>query len=176
MEKIDRCHPLYKRWTSMICRCYGKTDANYPNYGGRGIRVCDRWSNRLQPGRIGFANYVADMGLPPGPDYTIDRIDNDGDYSPENCRWATVSQQNANKRRPKLIALTDAQKRQYACKSEAMRSRRIRINNSLSDDQVRDIRRFLAAGGSCGDAAVEFRVSRDVIHKLKQGKTYQHVA
>lgn len=84
-------HPLYQTWNGMKTRCYAITNRAYKNYGGRGIRVCERWLNS-------FEDFVKDMGLRPPGKYSIDRINNDGNYSPENCRWATITQQNRNKR------------------------------------------------------------------------------
>jgi hypothetical protein len=75
----------------MKTRCYNEKAPKYPNYGGRGIKVCDRWLHS-------FENFLADMGPKPGPEYSIDRKENDGDYEPGNCRWATPTQQAQNRR------------------------------------------------------------------------------
>ena len=77
----------------MIRRCTKETDPRYPDWGGRGIRVCSRWLN--------YPNFLADMGEKP-PGMTLDRIDNDGNYEPGNCRWATREQQQANRRNSRM--------------------------------------------------------------------------
>jgi hypothetical protein len=80
---------VYSIWIALRQRCSNPESTNYANYGGRGITVCERW--------LAFENFYADMGDPP-PGLSIDRIDNDGNYEPGNCQWATASEQLRNRR------------------------------------------------------------------------------
>lgn len=121
-------HPLYFRWHQMVHRCHFPSNAAYKNYGARGIYVCDRW-------RDDFWAFVEDMGeCPPG--LSLDRVDNDGPYSPENCRWATPYQQVHNRRPTKLnthcrrgheftadttIVRTDGSRQCRTCRNAAQR-------------------------------------------------------
>lgn len=75
-------------WFNMLARCYNPKNPGYSKYGGRGIKVCDRWDT--------YDNFLTDMGTKPSEALSLDRINNDGDYSPENCKWSTVREQNNN--------------------------------------------------------------------------------
>jgi len=94
-SKLNKTHGLsksstYKSWMSMINRCTNKNFTNFHNYGGRGIKVCERW--------LKFDNFLLDMGIKPSKDFQIDRIDNDGNYELNNCRWSSRIENCNNKK------------------------------------------------------------------------------
>lgn len=90
--------PLFRVWASMLARCYNPTSCNYKRYGGRGIKVCQRW-------RDSFADFLADMGERPSDDHSIERKDNGGNYCQENCVWATQKEQSRNTRRNHFLTI-----------------------------------------------------------------------
>lgn len=95
--------PTYISYQEMLKRCYDETVIRYPSYGGLGIGVCDRW-------RVGFTAFLEDMGEKPSRRYSLDRIDVNADYSPENCRWATIEEQADNKRNTRYITFNGVTK------------------------------------------------------------------
>lgn len=87
--------PEYTAWMNMRQRCENPNFNGYGLYGGRGIKVCDEWRD--------FSRFISDMGRRPTPGHSLDRIDNESDYRPDNCRWATRKQQQNNRRNTVMI-------------------------------------------------------------------------
>ena len=90
----------YSAWQMMKCRCYNPNGPGFQTHGARGIIVCDRWL-----GATGFESFLSDMGDKPSDKHSLDRIDNDGNYEPSNCRWATSTQQMANTRTARRLEI-----------------------------------------------------------------------
>jgi hypothetical protein len=88
----------YKIWSSMLNRCNNPKNRDYIDYGGRGIKVCAKWS-----GPSGYENFLSDVGRRPSPRHSLDRENTNGEYSPENCRWATPSEQANNRRNNRIL-------------------------------------------------------------------------
>jgi hypothetical protein len=87
--------PVYRRWLNIITRCTNSSYRKWENYGGRGIQICDRWMD--------FNNFYADMGDVPFIGASIDRINNNGNYEPTNCKWSTRTEQGCNKRTNRIV-------------------------------------------------------------------------
>lgn len=119
-SSLKRETPTYRSWQCMIFRCQNPSADNYPEYGGRGVTVCDRWRS--------FELFLNDLGVRP-PRMTLDRIDVNGNYEPGNCRWATAITQGRNRRSNKFLTfngetLTIAEwVERLGCKSSAIRER-----------------------------------------------------
>jgi hypothetical protein len=129
-------HPIYGSWHNMIDRCYNPKNKSYANYGGRGITVCDSW--RESP-----RNFLEDMGDKP-EGTSIDRIDSNGNYTKENCRWATDSEQQRNRR-----------------------------DTVLNEELVEEIR-IMHAGGFSGPEIAEFLgINRVTIYQVIKGNNWR---
>lgn len=98
---LKKAHPAeYATHARLFMRCNNKNSSDYKDYGARGISVCARWT-----GKEGFKNFMADMGPRPSQRHSIDRINVNGNYEPDNCRWATSKQQTRNYRRNRMVTI-----------------------------------------------------------------------
>lgn len=143
---------IYGVWRTMIARCRYPSSDSFKDYGGRGIKVCDRWQ-----GSDGFQNFYADMGELPSPQHTIERNDNNGNYEPGNCRWATRLEQRHNTR-PRIYP--QGEKHGSA---------------KLSETQLRDIFARIQDGEGLSEIARDFAISRPTISAIKHGRLWRHV-
>ena len=147
-------HPLHRTYEGMIERCYYPKATRYHRYGGRGIAVCERWSRKSDKKAVGFWNFVSDMGPKPGPEYSLDRMDSDGDYCPENCRWATVETQTVNKDQHRGERTGGAK---------------------LTAKRVVAIKKRLGSGEAITQVAKAYNVSNSTVADIKHGRTWAHV-
>lgn len=131
--------PEYRIWRGMHHRCSSRQLVCFKHYGGRGIRVCDRWQS--------FEAFLADMGPRPSSRHSIDRIDNDGNYEPQNCRWATQDLQAQNCRR-----------------------------TVMNQNKVRSLRRLRARGVALAALSIRFGISESAACTIASRKTWRNVA
>ena len=117
--------PEYQAWADMKHRCFNPNHKSYSDYGGRGIAVCDRWKNS-------FEDFLADMGSRPTAKHSLDRIDNNADYSPENCKWSTKAEQQNNRRYNRLITIDDV------TLTIAQWAEKMSISHQVIRDRLRD--------------------------------------
>ncbi len=89
-------NPIYDCWIAIKARCLNSQHPEYKNYGGRGIKICSQWVNS-------FETFLKDVGNKPNKKSTIDRINNDGDYEPKNCRWISIQEQQKNRRNNGIV-------------------------------------------------------------------------
>lgn len=132
-----RQSPTYKTWKTMTARCRNPSGSRLENYISRGIVVCEEWRNS-------FESFLEDMGLRPGNEYSIDRIDNDGNYCKSNCRWATRSEQVRNRR-----------------------------NKKLDYNQAFDIAKRMLQGERPIDLAREYKTSESLPREIVKGRTWK---
>lgn len=191
--------PEYNVWIGMLHRCANPKRYGYYRYGGRGIRVCERW-------QASFEDFLADMGPRPSPDHSIDRIDNDGHYEPGNCRWATDAEQRRNRSDNRVLCfrgesrcLTDWAAKlgltdstiQYrldvmrwsvdrALTEPADLNARPRGEShpsaKLTADDVTEVRRLHAAGMSISAIGRRFGVNHNSIQAIIRGRTWKHIS
>jgi hypothetical protein len=155
-------HPLYNCWQSMWARCTKRHNPSYKNYGGRGIKVCDRWRN--------VQNFITDMGEKPTPKHSIERKNNDGDYTPENCKWSTRIEQNRNSRKNVFILLNGQKKtlKEWATHlgiSSSILSKRLKAQNGNTLDAF--FGPFLEFNGKSqrlSEWAVELGISASILY------------
>lgn len=189
---------LYGIWLNMKNRCRNKNDKSYPRYGGRGITVCDEWTADF----MNFYNWAQANGY--DETKTIDRINNDAGYSPENCRWTDAKQQARNRRSNlaveyegktmTLVEVSELTGIEYGTLSRRFQSgdRGERLVRPLNADKktqrgeknfkavitaeiAKDIKLALAHGETCLSIANRHNVTKYLVHDIKQNRTWKHI-
>lgn len=165
-------HELYKIWRGMIRRCSNAKVREYKNYGGRGISVCRRWLN--------IDNFIADMGPRSSQKHTLDRINNNGNYNPNNCRWATWEEQQNNKRNNRRVHWDGREQtvqewaNEYGFKYSTLKQRldRLPLEKAMTPKYMIK-RRTIEWNGEVNDLAGwarKLRVSRKILYRRIVGQ------
>lgn len=176
----------YIAWDKMKQRCNNPNTSNYKNYGARGVKVCDRWSES-------FKNFIADMGEKPSPNHSLDRFpDVNGNYEPSNCRWATYKEQQRNRRDNRNITLNgetrtmsewceikNIPKYLVSCRINSLKwspSKALSFQSStilrLNQHHAERIRAINESGIKQTEIAKMYNVSTTTISKIINKKTY----
>lgn len=177
----------YMVWKNMKQRCLNPKNKGFQRYGGRGIKVCDRWMD--------FKSFISDMGLAPTTTHSIERIDNDGNYEPSNCRWATNDEQNRNKSSNVYISYGGATKirndwakeygidvRTFRYRLETLKwpfekaiSTKASRSHVLTESDVKQIRKLLKDGLSHRKIAKIFSCGASTVHAIRHRVSWQDV-
>jgi hypothetical protein len=128
----------YLAWRSMRFRCLNKKCHAFADYGGRGIKICKRWDD--------FQNFIKDMGFKPSPKHTLDRIDNDKNYTPKNCRWATMKEQ-CNNRRNNVWIDYKGKKRTLQGWADYLGVNSSNLGHLLKKNPISDVIKYYKNGG-----------------------------
>jgi len=165
-------HTLYTIWQNMKARCLNPNNKHYANYGGRGIKICNEWIND-------FNQFVKDMGERP-QGYSIDRIDNNGDYTPNNCRWATKETQQRNRRAIRKITIEGIEylvcelAEKYGFKGDTLvqRAKTAKTFDELVDKNRKVYKEGLALGGKASGAKKQAMTHCKAGHEFTEANTH----
>lgn len=158
-------HPLFLTWKDMCARCTNPNNVAYQKwYGAKGVTVCLRWSKRNKKGTNrgwapGFIAFVEDMGSKPSSKHQLDRIDPAGNYEPNNCRWATTSEQASNKKPYKRCSVQGEKNKNVIMTEELVKKLREDRKQNMTYDQL----------------AVKYGISRSTCCQIVNKKTWTHI-
>lgn len=169
---IKNPHPLYQVWQGMKARCLNPNNPHYANYGGRNIKICDEWISN-------FTKFVQDMGERP-KGYSIDRIDNNGNYTPNNCKWSTKKEQQRNRRVTKHITIESvsyliceiAEKYGFKYDTIKNRAKTAKTFDELVDKTRKVYKEGLALGGKASGAKKQAMTHCKAGHEFTEANTH----
>jgi hypothetical protein len=180
----------YVAWCAIRSRCYNDKNPGYKNYGGRGVIICEKW-------KYDFDSFLLDMGLAPTKQHSIERINNDGNYEPANCKWATPAEQSRNKRNNILVTYngeelplkTWCSKLNMTCQTASRYLNRgmtfediannyhgSLVKRWLNESEVIILKAFLKEGISYLEIARELMIDQGIVWRIAQNRTYKNIA